>query len=360
MIRGLSGSVLLHLALVAWLLVGGLKAATPPKIAEPEPVEVAIITEDGLVRLRQGDRASKNLDAEAKVSPLSDQGKQETPRPKPPPPAAAPPPPPPPPPPQEAKVEPPPPPPAPEPKKDPIADKLAMLPKEPEPAPGPSLEEIKRQEEAKRAEELKKQEDARKAAEAKKKADAEKKRLADLKKKQEDEKKRKEAEAKKVAELAKAQSFEDKIEAALNKSALADRDPNRKGPPPANQVANETPSKNKGPIAGAPEGRDTQNTSSLRAMIVGNLTRAVGRCFRVDAGSALDNSYIPVVDFELNRDGTLKGEPRLVNQPPTPIALMAGDNAMRAIKQCAPYALPPEYYSDWEAARLRFDPRLFR
>jgi colicin import membrane protein len=326
---------------------------------------VAIVSEDALVRLKQGDRSSKFNDAQAKVSPQSDQGKQETPKPKPPPPAAAPPPPPPPaaepepPKPEPVKAEPPPPPPAPA--KDPIAEQLAML----EPAPGPSPEEIKRIEDQKRAddqkkaEELKRQEDARKAAEAKKKADAEKKRLADLKKKQDDEKKRKDAEAKKLAD-AKAQSFEDKIEAALSKSALADKDPTRKAPPPANAVDQPTPSKNKGPVAGAAEGRDTQNTANQRAMIVGALTRAVGRCFRVDAGAGATDGYIPVVDFELNRDGNLRGEPRLVNQPSSPLSLMVGDNAVRAIKQCAPYSLPPEFYSDWEAARLRFDPKIFQ
>jgi colicin import membrane protein len=350
----------IHAALLVWLLLGGLKAATPPREITPEPVEVAIITEDGLVRLRQGDRSSKNLDAEAKVSPQSDQGKQETPRPKPPPPAAAPPPPPPPPPPpQEAKVEPPPPPPpAPEPKKDPIADKLAMLPKEPEPAPGPSLEEIKRQEEAKRAEELKKQEDARKAAEAKKKADAEKKRLADLKKKQEDEKKRKEAEAKKVAELAKAQSFEDKIEAALNKSALADRDPNRKAPPPANQVANETPSKNKGPIAGAPEGRDNQLTASQAAMLGLMIRQAVSKCWNINAGLDGIDKIVVKIDVQLNPDGTLAQPPKVVNPSSSPLFTDTAASAQRAILQCAPYDFPKDLYKDgWDRSIWTFDPK---
>ena len=113
---GLPFSLLLHGGVLAWALV--VLERTPPfKPPEPEPVEVAIITEDGLTRLTQGDRNAKQLEAApAKPAPDS-KAVKETPKVKPPEAQA--------PPPEVAKVEPPPKPEPPKP--DPIAEKLAML-----------------------------------------------------------------------------------------------------------------------------------------------------------------------------------------------------------------------------------------
>ena len=58
---GLTVSLLLHAMLLGWALVS-FKATPPLKIPEIQPVEVAIITSDDLVRLRKGDRRSKKLE----------------------------------------------------------------------------------------------------------------------------------------------------------------------------------------------------------------------------------------------------------------------------------------------------------
>ena len=87
---GLPVSFFLHAGLMAWALIS-LERVQPLKAPEPEPVEVAMITEDGLTRLRQGDRNSKQLEA-APAPPAPDtKAVKEPPKPTPPPPAATPP-----------------------------------------------------------------------------------------------------------------------------------------------------------------------------------------------------------------------------------------------------------------------------
>ena len=120
---GLLLSLALHAVLLGWALLAIVR--TPPlELPKPEPVEVAIISADDLVRLKQGDRQSKVLEASAKESPAKEPPVKENPKPTPPPPPAAATPPPPPAPAEVAKVEPPPPPPEPPkvepPKEDPI------------------------------------------------------------------------------------------------------------------------------------------------------------------------------------------------------------------------------------------------
>src|SRR5690606_17294538 len=104
---GLTVSILLHLTILGWAFVS-LQSPEPFRVSEPEPVEVALVTAEDIVRLTKGDRSAKQLEAqqaETQRKPL-EEGKA-----KPKIEAAAPPPPPPPP---KETAKPPP-------KEDPIA-----------------------------------------------------------------------------------------------------------------------------------------------------------------------------------------------------------------------------------------------
>src|SRR5690606_8002362 len=123
---GLTVSILLHLAVLGWAFVS-LQSPEPFRVPEPEPVEVALVTPEDLVRLTKGDRSAKQL--EAQQADNQQDAKKEAPQRRE---AAAPPraaPPPPPPPEEAANPEPPKPEP---PKPDPIAEKIASLPPEPQ------------------------------------------------------------------------------------------------------------------------------------------------------------------------------------------------------------------------------------
>lgn len=342
----LPASALLHGGLLAWALIG-LSEVKPFKPPEPEPVEVAIITEDGLTRLRQGDRNAKNLEAApAKAAPPS-QAVKETPKAKPPDPTPPPPPPPepvkvePPPPPPPRVAEPPPPPKPPEPKKDEIAELALKAEAEAAAAAAAKAEaERKAAEEAKRQEALKKkQEDDRKRREALKKKQDEQKRLADLKRKQEEAKKK-----------PSEDFFEDM------QKALKDNDPRKRAPQPSGaQVAQA--SNVKGPLAGAPEGRDTQLTASQGALLGSLIKRAVQPCFNVDGGADGVKEIVVRVAVQLRPDGQLAATPKLMERRPGPLFDAVADAAMRAVHRCGPYSFPPELYKGgWENSVWRFAP----
>lgn len=350
MIRGFTGSALLHGGLLAWALIS-FHTTAPLRIAEPEPVEVAIITDSDVVRLRQGDRESKQLEAKAADKPNPDTQQPEAPKPKPPPPppAAAPPPPPP----LEPKAEVKPEPPKPEPPKDPIADKLAALPPEPE---GPSPEELARQEAERKEAERKAEEQKR--LEEKKKADAEKKRKDDEKKKKEAEEKKRLAELKRKEDEKKKKEFD-----AQKIAALIDKTPDAVRGAPLPAPANVSPdARSKGPTAGAKEGTDSQLTASQRSMIGLMIRNRVKECWNINTGAQGIEKMVVKVEVMLSRDGKISGTPRVVNSQPGALFADAANSAMRALVQCEPYDLPPDLYEGgWDHLIVTFDPQaMFR
>lgn len=334
MYLGLAVSALLHLGLLAWAFVH-IQSTPETRSAAPEPVAVALVTPDELTRLRQGVRNAKQLDAEAKESPKPDAQRKEAPNPRQaaaPPPAAEPPPLP------KEEVKP-------EPQKDPIADTLAALPKEPDPPPGPSPDEKAALEAKLEAE--RKAEEARKAAEARKKAEDARK-AAEAKKKADDA--RKAAEAKRRAEAKKKQFDADNISALLNKI------PDKGGPAPAVEKS-ELPSKAKGPVAGAPEGKDTRLTASEMGLLIAAIRQGVQPCWRVLSGGQGAEATAVRMRIRFNQDGTINGEPQIMNPQSTAFFMAAAESAKRAVMQCQPYNLPQAKYAAWADVILNFDPK---
>jgi colicin import membrane protein len=341
-------SLLLHGGLLAWAFMG-LQQPKPFKPAEPEPVEVAIITEDGLTRLRQGDRNSKNLETAPAKEVSPSKAVREAPKAKPPEPA-----PPPPPPPEPAKVEPPPP--------EPPKAAEVPPPKPPEP-----------QKDVIAALALKAEAEALARAEAERKAAEEKKRQEALKKKQEDERKRREAlkkkqeeDRKRLAEIRRRQEAakkkEESFEDAMQK-ALRDNDPRKRAAQPSGgQVA--SASNVKGPQAGAPEGRDTRLTASEASLLGSMMKRQVARCWNISAGAdGIDKIRIEV-EVRLSPDGRIQGQPRVVSRGTGPLYADMADSAMRALIQCQQpngYDLPKHLYKGgWDHMIVEFDPgRMF-
>ena len=360
---GLMASLVLHAVLLGWALLA-IITAPPLSMPKPEPVEVAIISPDDLVRLKQGDRQAKNLEAETKTGTAKEPPKKETPKPvpTPPPPAAAPPPPA-----AEAKAEPPPPNPEPAkpepPKPDPIEQKLAALPPpEPTPTPGPTPDDQKKLEETlkeqERAAAAKAASDAKAAADAKAKADAKTK--ADALAKAAKAKALADAKAKADAKKDLSSVVEDALKNASEPAqpkALIDKTPPKGGP----QVAakSDTPSKAKGPTAGAPEGKDDRITASQASMLGTLMKQAVSRCWNINAGLEGIDKLIVKVEIKLGQDGRLIGEPRVTNSAAGPQFQDAANSAVRALIQCQPYTnLPPDLYTGgWDFMALTFDPR---
>ena len=337
---GLATSVVLHAAILAWALFT-IQAQRELRIPDPEPIAVDLVNASELTRLRQGARNAKQLEAQAKEAPKAEPAKKEAPKPTPV--AAAPPPPPPPepPPPKEEPKE--------EPKKEVAAapPPPAAVPPVPAPEEQKKLDELLKEqerqaEEQKKIEEQKRREEERKQAELKKKLDEEKKRKeAELKKKREEEKKRKEAEAKKFDA--------EKMAALLNK--IPD-----KGAPPSSSAPNE-PNKAKGPVLGAPEGRDQQLSASERALLAQIIRQCVQSKWNVMSGGESAQHTQIKMRLRFNPDGTLAAPPQIMNPQSTPYFMAVSDSALRAVQACEPYSLPPAKYEAWKDILMTFDPR---
>lgn len=375
MYLGFFVSLLLHAALLGWTVIS---IQSTPELRAPtiEPVAVDLISPSELTKLTKGSRDAKLKEARANDSPQTDLAPKEGPRPreiKAPPPAAAEPPPPPesvkapePPPPPKAAEPPPPPtpePPQPQPDKAALEQKLADLALQ-------QAEEAKRQAEqqakaeaqarAKAEADAKAKADAdakakadaeakaRAEAEAKAKAEAEAKRRAEIKRKQ-DAKKKADAEKKRLAEQEKAKFSADRL------SALLDKSPDPRAPAPAAPQSS-TDTRAKGAVIGAKEGRDQVNSASEIAFIAGLIRQSVIRCNNVIAGREQLDTPIVQIDVRLRPDGSLADPPKVVSAGSnSPAFRDAVDAALRAIVQCAPYALPPDKYDIWAYMRLTFD-----
>ena len=409
---GLIISLCLHAALLGWAVLN-IQTLAPLSVAEPEPVAIDLVPPSEVTKLRLGLRNAKQLRAQPKENPKPDVAKKEAPKPTPVATAPAPPESPPAkedPKPEPPTVEPPPKvdpakvdppkvdPPKPEPPKEPVNEKVAALPPEPASAPPvPALEEQKQLEEMlkeqqRQADELKKlEEERRQVEEEKKKLDEEKKRLeeetkkaeekrrqeeerqqaelkkkqeeehqqAELKKKQEEEKRRKEAELKKKREdekrrkeaEAKKKFDAEKISALLNKM------PDKGAPRPSVPLEEQAKALNKGPVLGAPEGRDQQLSASELAILAQIIKSCVQSKWNVlGGGESAQNTQVKL-RLRFNPNGTLAGEPQVMNPQNTPYFLAVRDSALRAVQACEPYSLPPAKYEFWKDIVLNFDPR---
>ncbi|MFT5508527.1 MAG: colicin import membrane protein [Hyphomicrobiaceae bacterium] len=363
---GITLSLTAHVLLLGWALVN-FQATPPLKIAEPEPVEVALITPDDLVRLTKGDRSSKNLKTrfskQTEDTPVKRQAKKPIIKTVQPPAGAEP----------------------PSPKTDDIAKKLATL--QPPKPKAPTLEELAAKAAAEAAKEaaaakLKAAEKAvaelalKKAADEakKKKAEADKKK----RKKAEAEKKRKAAEAKrkKAAEkkkkLAKKRAKERKRKLAEKRrrerqakkfdsgkiSALLNKIPDAKAPTAGGQAPNADRKLPKGPQAGAPEGKDTRLTASQVSLLGAIMKREVARCWNINSGLEGIDRIVVEVEIKLKPDGRLKDQPRVVSRGRGALFQDAANNAMRALVQCEPYNLPKQFYKGgWDHMVVTFDPQ---
>lgn len=101
----------------------------------------------------------------------------------------------------------------------------------------------------------------------------------------------------------------------------------------------------------------------VRSSIFGLIRRQVKPHWRAPTGADV-NLLATIVEVRLNRDGSLAGQPRVVQQngqtaSNRPQQELHKERALAAIRLAAPFrGLPEEYYDGWKAFRLSFDRRL--
>ena len=332
MYAGLAVSLGLHLAVLFWAFVS-MQATPKLDVPDVPTIEAELITISEFTRLKQGDPNAKKLEAKAKEKPKTKTAKKEAPKPKPelaPPPAQEPP-----------------------PKSDPIADKIAALT-----PPPPSPEEVKKKLEAERKAAEKKKADDKAKADAKKKADeakkkkaeSEKKRKAAAKKKAEAERKRKAAEKKRKAKKKKKKDF------AVAMKALLDKTPEKRGAPrSATEPTN--PTDYTGPTAGERQGSGTQLTAREEDLLKSRIDGQLRSCWRLPGGGGGIETTIVVLSWRMNKDGSLNGQPKIVNRRNDPVFNIAAEAAIRAVNCAAPFSLPQDKFESWKTITdWKFDP----
>jgi colicin import membrane protein len=297
--RGLLTSFAGHAFLLAWAL---FSIQHTPELPEIIPIEATIITPSELTRLKQGDPQAKELEAKAKDEPQPEVSKNEAEKPK------------------------------------PIIDQ----PPPPE-EPGPTPDEKKKLEE--KLEQERAAEEQKKKAEEQKKADQKK---AEEKKKADD-KKKKLADAKRKADEAKKKQFDaDRI------AALIDKSPDKRGAP-RSALAPTKPTDYTGPTMGERQGHDVVLSAREQDLLLSMINSQLKPCARLAGGGGGPDTPTVNVEFHLNQDGSLAGEPVITDRQNTPLYSIAADATVRAIKQCAPFQLPPDKYGAWSKVTLIFD-----
>ena len=97
---------------------------------------------------------------------------------------------------------------------------------------------------------------------------------------------------------------------------------------------------------------------SLWGQLDGLLQEQYKRCWNF-AGLGGQQKYIPEVHVQYMPDGSLIGQPVLLNPPSDPNLRGLAESALRAVRRCDPLRIPAQYqpyYDQWKGRIVRFDP----
>lgn len=102
----------------------------------------------------------------------------------------------------------------------------------------------------------------------------------------------------------------------------------------------------------------------LTASDKAKMQAAIARCWNTGAiiGAPEPEKLVVILEIDLNRDGSLRGSPRVANALQINLSgnrfwKVAEQTAVRAVVTCAPYDfLPPDRYEDWKEFTLNFIP----
>lgn len=80
----------------------------------------------------------------------------------------------------------------------------------------------------------------------------------------------------------------------------------------------------------------------------------ISKCWNPPAGNAV--STVSRVSVKFSRAGEVEGMPKIVDHKSSGAERAMDEAAIRAIRRCAPYALPAESYQTWREITITFDP----
>lgn len=109
---------------------------------------------------------------------------------------------------------------------------------------------------------------------------------------------------------------------------------------------------------GSPSASAASMPPSLWNALDGLLQEQYKRCWNF-AGLGGPQKYVPEIHVQYTQDGSLIGQPVLLNPPSDPTLRALADSAMRAVRRCDPLRIPSQYqayYDQWKGRIVRFDP----
>jgi len=127
-----------------------------------------------------------------------------------------------------------------------------------------------------------------------------------------------------------------------------------------NKVPDSGPTSSKLPdLPGAKKVKGNPRGKHLKMSIneIDAFRRRVSRCWNPPVGGLGAEELSVKLRIKLNKDGTLKGQPRVLNRGSSSFHRAAADSAARAVWQCQPYNLPAAKYGTWQDMILNFNPR---
>jgi colicin import membrane protein len=109
---------------------------------------------------------------------------------------------------------------------------------------------------------------------------------------------------------------------------------------------------------GSPTASAAKMSPSLWDQLDGLLQEQYKRCWTF-AGLGGQQKYIPEIHVQYTPDGSLIGQPVLLNPPSDPNLRGLAESAIRAVRRCDPLRIPAQYqpyYHQWKGRIVRFDP----
>lgn len=111
-------------------------------------------------------------------------------------------------------------------------------------------------------------------------------------------------------------------------------------------------------------GLGTAEVAALRDRVNAVGRAHLRRCWRMPIDLPDPDRLVVTVEFELNRNGTLNGQPRVTNPRNytfDPYMRAAAEAALRAVRQCDPFpfaddAVLREHYEAWRSPEIVFSP----
>jgi len=109
---------------------------------------------------------------------------------------------------------------------------------------------------------------------------------------------------------------------------------------------------------GSPTASAAKMSPSLWGQLDGLLQEQYKRCWNF-VGLGGQKKYVPEIHVQYAQNGSLIGQPSLLNPPSDPNLRTLADSALRAVRRCDPLHIPAQYqpyYDQWKGRIVRFDP----